>query len=167
MKSTLVTNMRARTLPSQNACRVKADGMGPSYRRRFPLRWYTQDLTIRVLLVWNGMYGCKTLVIQLLCVQWALISGITIHVHSVISTYESGSPQKMISFVSSPCLHWRRSCLSHWCNFITQLAMNQMFPQRRIDVGTKSISFVLISKPSHNFVSSSPVILFIQLLTLI
>ena len=29
MKSTLVTNMRARTLPSQNACRVKADGMGP------------------------------------------------------------------------------------------------------------------------------------------
>ena len=32
MKSTLVTNMRARTLPSQNACRVKADGMGPSYR---------------------------------------------------------------------------------------------------------------------------------------
>ena len=26
----LVTNMRARTLPSQNACRVKADGMGPS-----------------------------------------------------------------------------------------------------------------------------------------
>ena len=30
MKSTLVTNMRARTLPSQNACRVKADGMGPS-----------------------------------------------------------------------------------------------------------------------------------------
>ena len=54
-----------------------------------------------------------------------------------------------------------------WCNFITQLAMNQMFPQRRIDVGTKSISFVLISKPSHNFVSSSPVILFVQLLTLI
>ena len=32
MKSTLVTNMRARTLPSQNACRVKEDGMGPSYR---------------------------------------------------------------------------------------------------------------------------------------
>ena len=32
MKSTLVTNMRARTLPSQNAYRVKADGMGPSYR---------------------------------------------------------------------------------------------------------------------------------------
>ena len=30
MKSTLVMNMRARTLPSQNACRVKADGMGPS-----------------------------------------------------------------------------------------------------------------------------------------
>ena len=26
----LVTNMRARTLPSQNACRVKVDGMGPS-----------------------------------------------------------------------------------------------------------------------------------------
>ena len=25
-----VTSMRARTLPSQNACRVKADGMGPS-----------------------------------------------------------------------------------------------------------------------------------------
>ena len=31
MKSTLVTKMRARTLPSQNACRVKADGTGPSY----------------------------------------------------------------------------------------------------------------------------------------
>ena len=72
---------------------------------------------------------------------------------------------KMISFVSSPWLHWRRSRLSRWCNFITQLAMNQMFPRRRIDVGTKSISFVLISKPSHNFVSSSPVILFVQLLT--
>ena len=43
--------------------------------------------------------------------------------------------------------------------------MNQMFPRRRIDVGTKSISFVLISKPSHNFVFSSPVILFVQLLT--
>src|SRR3954470_2514675 len=27
MKNTSVTNMRARTLPSQNACRVKADGM--------------------------------------------------------------------------------------------------------------------------------------------
>lgn len=74
---------------------------------------------------------------------------------------------KMISFVSSPWLRWRRSRLSRWCNFITQLAMNQMFPRRRIDVGTKSISFVLISKPSHNFVSSSPVILFVQLLTLI
>ena len=57
--------------------------------------------------------------------------------------------------------------ISRWCNFITQLAMNQMFPRRRIDVGTKSISFVLISKPSHNFVFSSPVILFVQLLTLI
>ena len=31
-KNTSVTNMRARTLPSQNACRVKADGMGPSYQ---------------------------------------------------------------------------------------------------------------------------------------
>ena len=31
MKNTSVTNMQARTLPSQNACRVKADGMGPSY----------------------------------------------------------------------------------------------------------------------------------------
>ena len=44
MKNTSVTNMRARTLPSQNACRVKADGMGPSYRRRFPLLkfiWYS------------------------------------------------------------------------------------------------------------------------------
>ena len=47
----LVAIVRARTLPSQNACRVKADGMGPSYRRRFLLRWYTQDLTIMVLLV--------------------------------------------------------------------------------------------------------------------
>ena len=76
-------------------------------------------------------------------------------------------PTKMISFISSPWLRWRRSRLSRWCSFITQLAMNQMFPRRRIDVGTKSISFVLISKPSHNFVSSSPVILFVQLLTLI
>ena len=74
-------------------------------------------------------------------------------------------PTKMISFISSPWLRWRRSRLSRWY-FITQLAMNQMFPRRRIDVGTKSISFVLISKPSHNFVFSSPVILFVQLLTL-
>ena len=72
---------------------------------------------------------------------------------------------KMISFVSSPWLRWRCSRLSRWCNFITQLAMNQMFPRRKIDVGTKSISFVLISKPSHNFVFSSPIILFVQLLT--
>ena len=72
---------------------------------------------------------------------------------------------KMISFISSPSLHWRHSRLSRWCNFTTQLAMNQMFPRRRIDVGTKSISFVLISKPSHNFVFSSPIILFLQLLT--
>src|SRR3954470_7345364 len=35
MNNTSVTNMRARMLPIQNACRVKADGMGPSYRRRF------------------------------------------------------------------------------------------------------------------------------------
>ena len=74
-------------------------------------------------------------------------------------------PTKMISFISSPWLRWRRSRLSRWCNFITQLAMNQMFPRRRIDVGTKSISFVLIPKPSHNFVFSSPIILFVQLLT--
>ena len=76
-------------------------------------------------------------------------------------------PTKMISFVSSPWLSWTCSHLSHWCNFITQLAMNQIFPRIRIDVGTKSISFVLISKPAHNFVSSSSVILFVQLLTLI
>ena len=50
MKNASVTNMRTRTLPSQNACRVKADGMGPSYRRRFPLRSYTQDLTIMVII---------------------------------------------------------------------------------------------------------------------
>ena len=31
MKNTSAMNMRARTLPSQNACRLKADGMGPSY----------------------------------------------------------------------------------------------------------------------------------------
>ena len=76
-------------------------------------------------------------------------------------------PTKMISFISSPWLRWRRGHLSRWCNFITQLAMNQMFPRRRIDVGTKSIIFVLISKPSHNFVFSFSVILFVQLLTLI
>ena len=65
LKNSSVTNMRARTLPGQNDCRVKADGMGPSYRRRFPLRCYTQDLAILVY----GTYGCKSLVIQLLCVQ--------------------------------------------------------------------------------------------------
>ena len=74
-------------------------------------------------------------------------------------------PTKMISFISSPWLRWRRGLLSRWCNFITQLAMDQMFPRRSIDVGTKRKSFVLISKPSHNFVFSSPVILFVQLLT--
>src|SRR3954462_13759325 len=36
-KSSLKTNMRTRTLASQNACRVKADGMGSIYRQRFPL----------------------------------------------------------------------------------------------------------------------------------
>ena len=36
-KSSLETNMRTRTFPNQNACRVKADGMGSTYRRRFPL----------------------------------------------------------------------------------------------------------------------------------
>src|SRR4051812_13143697 len=36
-KSSLETNMRTRMLPSQNACRVKADGMGSFYRRRFAL----------------------------------------------------------------------------------------------------------------------------------
>src|SRR4051812_8097805 len=51
MKNIVVTSMRARTLPSQNACRVKVDGMGPSYRRIFQLQYYTQDLTIMVLLV--------------------------------------------------------------------------------------------------------------------
>ena len=30
-KSSLETNMQTRMLPNQNACRVKADGMGPSY----------------------------------------------------------------------------------------------------------------------------------------
>ena len=43
-KSSLETNMRTRTFPSQNACRVKADGMGSTYRRRFPLLkfiWYS------------------------------------------------------------------------------------------------------------------------------
>src|SRR3954468_12269433 len=34
-KSSLETNMRTRTLPSQNACRVKADGMGSIYRQDF------------------------------------------------------------------------------------------------------------------------------------
>lgn len=83
---------------------------------------------------------------------------------------ETDHSEDLSNFIgASPKLDakWRRSRLSRWCNFITQLAMNQMFPRRRIDVGTKSISFVLISKPSHNFVSSSPVILFVQLLTLI
>ena len=54
MKSTLVTNMRARTLPSQNACRVKADGMGPSYRQRFPAAMLYSRLDH------NGHNLCKT-----------------------------------------------------------------------------------------------------------
>ena len=43
-KSSLETNMRTRTCPGQNACRVKADGMGSTYRRRFPMFkfiWYS------------------------------------------------------------------------------------------------------------------------------
>jgi len=36
-KSSLMTNMRTRMLPSQNACRFKADGMGSRFRSRFPL----------------------------------------------------------------------------------------------------------------------------------
>ena len=36
-KSSLETNMRSRTFPSQNACRLKEVGMGSTYRRRFPL----------------------------------------------------------------------------------------------------------------------------------
>ena len=35
MENASVTNMRARMLPSQNACRVKADGMGPSVNEDF------------------------------------------------------------------------------------------------------------------------------------
>ena len=55
------------------------------------------------------MYGCKTLVIQLMCVQWALISGITVHVHSLITTYESGSPPDVRLLLFSFCVfseHW-------------------------------------------------------------
>lgn len=37
-KSFLVTNMRTRTLPSENACRVKADGMGSPLSLGFPLQ---------------------------------------------------------------------------------------------------------------------------------
>ena len=43
-KSSFETSMRTRTFPSQNACRVKADGMGSTYQRRFPLLkfiWYS------------------------------------------------------------------------------------------------------------------------------
>ena len=69
-------------------------------------------------------------------------------------------PQRLYPF-SPPSLRWRRGRLSRWCNFMTQLAMNQMFPRRSIDVGTKSKSFVLISKPSHKFVFNYPVILFV------
>ena len=42
-------NTRARTLPSQNACRVKADGMGSTYQRRFPLLkiiWYSAPVAL-------------------------------------------------------------------------------------------------------------------------
>ena len=43
-KSSLETNLRSRTFTSQKACRVKADGMGSTYRQRFPLLkfiWYS------------------------------------------------------------------------------------------------------------------------------
>ena len=36
-KSSMETNMRSRTLPSQNACRVKADGMGSTGYHRLPV----------------------------------------------------------------------------------------------------------------------------------
>ena len=53
MKITLETDMRARMLPSQNACRVKADGMGSRFRSRFPLL-----VMFDVWLSWP--YLCKT-----------------------------------------------------------------------------------------------------------
>ena len=41
-KSSLEMNMWTRTFPSQNACRVKADGLGYTYQRRFPLLVFHQ-----------------------------------------------------------------------------------------------------------------------------
>ena len=69
MKNTSVTNMRARTLPSQNACRVKADGMGSTYRRRISAAMIHSRLDHNGPTCVERMYVCKTLVIQLLCVQ--------------------------------------------------------------------------------------------------
>src|SRR3954462_6810861 len=47
-KNSLETNMRTRTLPSQNACRVKADGMGSTYRR-LPLLVFHLRLALKAL----------------------------------------------------------------------------------------------------------------------
>ena len=56
--------MRTRTFPSQNACRVKADGMGSISRRRFPLLCVSFDVQplrlIYVRLDHNGHNLCKT-----------------------------------------------------------------------------------------------------------
>ena len=84
------------------------------------------------------MYGCKTLVIQLLCVQWALISGITVHMHLVITTYESGSPHGLRQGRASPSPD--RWCTSHstWCNHRTE---------RRTQRGTPCWSPYLAGSP--------------------
>ena len=62
-KSSLETNMRTRTFPSQNACRVKADGMGSTRYRRLPLfeLFAIQPWGfIYVRLGHNGFNLCKT-----------------------------------------------------------------------------------------------------------
>ena len=48
-KTSLEMNMQTRMLPSKNSCRVKADGMGSTYRRRFPLLkfiWYSAPVAL-------------------------------------------------------------------------------------------------------------------------
>ena len=74
MKSTVVTNMRTRTLPSHNACRVKVDGMGSRYRWRFPLQVY-EDLAIKAIFEYKRYVMDVRLLLFSFCVfseHWSL-----------------------------------------------------------------------------------------------
>ena len=76
MKNTLVMNMRARTLPSQNACWVTADDMGSRYRWRFPLQVY-EDLAIKAIFEYKRYVMDVRLLLFNFCVfseYWSLES---------------------------------------------------------------------------------------------